>query len=187
MKNNNKFPKEISSNVFVKYIDRSEIKGLVGSLGHTISKKYEGQELIILAILKGSVIFLADLVREVRNVNIKLDFVSVDSFGKDKEKETTICFKKDIAIDITDKHVLIVEEIIDTGRAVKFLIDRVKLNHPKSINLITLFDKPYKRTSNLSPDHIGKKIDDQFIVGYGLDLEEFGRNLEDIYFLKYPQ
>jgi hypoxanthine phosphoribosyltransferase len=85
-----------------------------------------------------------------------------------------------------DKNVLIVEEIIDTGRALEFVHNRLKSSKPKHIEIITLFDKPYKRAVPIKADLIGKRIDDQFIIGYGLDLENYGRNFENIYFLKYP-
>ena len=85
-----------------------------------------------------------------------------------------------------DRNVIIVEEIIDTGRALLFLKQRLKLASPRSIEVITLFDKPYKRAVSVEADMIGKKIDDQFIVGYGLDLEDYGRNLQDVFYLKYP-
>lgn len=182
-----KFPDKFTSNQFVKYIDRSEIKGLIGSLGHTISKKYEGKELVIISVLKGSCIFTADLIREIKNVKVYVDFVKFSSLGRDDESYGTIRLVKDINSDLLNKNVLIVEEIIDTGRALYFLKERIKLANPQSVEIITLFDKPYKRAIPIKADLIGKKIDDQFIIGYGLDLEEYGRNFQDVYFLKYPQ
>jgi len=182
-----KFPDKFTSNQFIKYIDESEIQGLIGSLGHTISKKYEGQELVILSVLKGSMVFTADLVREIKNVKLYLDFIRPSSVGRDNESHGTIILTKDISSNIMDKNVLIVEEIVDTGRALFFMKERIKLANPKSVEVITLFDKPYKRAVPIKADLIGKKIDDQFIIGYGLDLEEYGRNFRNIYFLKYPQ
>ncbi len=181
-----KFPDRFASNQFVKYINKDEIKGLIGSLGHTISKKYEGQELVIVGLLKGSLVFMADLIREIKNVKVYIDFIKVEAVGRDRENNGTISISHDIKTNILDKNVLIVEEIIDTGRALEFVHKRLKSSNPRSIEIITLFDKPYKRAVPIKADLIGKKIDDQFIIGYGLDLENFGRNFEDIYFLKYP-
>ncbi len=181
-----KFPDKFASNQFVKYINQDEIKGLIGSLGHTISKKYEGEELIVIGILKGSMVFMADLIREIRNVKVFVDFIRVEAIGRDKENNGSIVISKDIRTNILDKKILIVEEIIDTGRALEFVYNRLKNSNPKSIEVITLFDKPYKRAVPIKADLIGKRIDDQFIIGYGLDLENYGRNFENVYFLKYP-
>lgn len=181
-----KFPDRFASNQFVKYINKDEIKGLTGSLGHTISQKYEGQELVVIGLLKGSMVFMADLIREIKNVKVFVDFIKVEAIGRDRENNGTIIISKDIKTNILDKNVLIVEEIIDTGRALNFVHERLKNSNPRSIEIITLFDKPYKRAVPIKANLIGKKIDDQFIIGYGLDLENYGRNFEDIYFLKYP-
>jgi hypoxanthine phosphoribosyltransferase len=181
-----KFPNKFISNQFVKYINKDEIKGIIGSLGHTISKKYEGQELIIIGILKGSMVFMADLIREIQGVKVFIDFIKVDAIGRDKENNGTIIIEKDIKTNLLDKNVLIVEEIIDSGRALDFVKNRVNSAMPRNIEIITLFDKPYKRAVPIKADLIGKKIDDQFIIGYGLDLENYGRNFQDVYFLKYP-
>ena len=181
-----KFPDKITESQFIKYIDESEIQGLVGSLGHTISEKYRGQELIIICVLKGAFVFLADLVREIKDVKVYIDFIKVEAVGRDHESEGTIRISKDFSTNILDKNVLLVEEIVDSGRALYFLKERIMLSKPKSLEVVSLFDKPYKRAVPTRLEHIGKKIDDQFIVGYGLDLEEYGRNFEHIYFLKYP-
>jgi hypoxanthine phosphoribosyltransferase len=181
-----KFHSKFEATQFVKYIDEHEIRGIVGSLGHTISKRYEGQELVLIGILKGSSVFMADLIREIKNVKLTVDFVSLTAIGRSKESNGTIIINKDISSNIENKNVLIVEEIIDTGRALNFLKQRLQNSSPRSIEIITLFDKPYKRAVPINADFIGKKIDDQFIIGYGLDLEDFGRNFKDVYFLKYP-
>jgi|GEM_PF-331463 len=182
----NKFPSNFVSSQFVPYLEKSEIKSLVETLGHTLSQRYKGQELVIIGVLKGSMVFIADLVREIKGVKVYIDFVKLSSQGRSKESHGTVTLAKDISTNIQDRNVLIVEEIIDTGRALHFLKHRLHLSEPRSLEILTLFDKPYKRAVKLVPDYIGKKIDDQFIVGYGLDLEEYGRNFEEIYYLKYP-
>ena len=124
--------------------------------------------------------------KQIRNVKVTIDFLKITSVGRDKENSGTIILEKDISSNIQDKNVLIVEEIIDTGRALYFLKERLHQAGPRSVEILTLFDKPYKRAVPLTADYIGKQIEDQFIVGYGLDLDEYGRNIQDIYYLKYP-
>jgi hypoxanthine phosphoribosyltransferase len=181
-----KFPNSFVSDQFVPYIQESEIQTIVKSLAHTLSQKYQGQDLILVSVLKGSNIFLSDLVKNIKNVKVYIDFVSLAAIGRSKESSGCIIIKKDIQTNILDKNILIVEEVIDTGRALHFLKNRLQQGSPRNIEIITLFDKPYKRAVPIKADYIGKQIDDQFIVGYGLDLDEYGRNFCDIYYLKYP-
>lgn len=182
----NKFPSSFVSGQFVSYIDAKEIKGIVETLGNALSQKYQGQELVLVGVLKGSMVFLADLIREIRGVKIYVDFVKMQAVGRSKENHGTITFSKDLTTNLMDRNVVIVEEIVDTGRALSFLKKRILLSSPRSLEVVTLFDKPYKRAVNIQPDLTGKKIDDHFIVGYGLDLEDYGRNFEELYYLKYP-
>ena len=181
-----KFPSSFVSSQFVNYIDTKEIKGIVEAMGNTLSQKYQGQDLVLVGVLKGSMVFLADLVREIKGVKVYLDFVKLQAVGRSKENHGTITISKDLTTNLMDRNVVIVEEIVDTGRALSFLKKRILLSSPRSLEVITLFDKPYKRTVNVQPDMTGKKIQDQFIVGYGLDLEDYGRNFEQVYYLKYP-
>ncbi len=182
----NKFPSDFVSDQFVKYIDAQEIQSITETLAHTVSQRYQGEDLIIVCILKGSVLFTSDFVKKLKNINVYLDFIQLASVGRDKESSGTIVIKKDISHNIQGKNVLIVEEIIDTGRALHFLTERLRQSKPRSIEVLTLFDKPYKRAVPLKADYIGKQIEDQFVVGYGLDLDHYGRNINDIYYLKYP-
>ena len=168
----NKFPSSFVSSQFVKYIDSKEIKGIVEALGNQLSQKYQDQDLVLICVLKGSMVFTADLIRQIRGVKVYVDFVKLQAV--------------DYTTNLMDRNVVIVEEIVDTGRALSFLKKRILLSSPRSLEVVTLFDKPYKRTVNIQPDMTGKKIDDQFIVGYGLDLEDYGRNFEQLYYLRYP-
>lgn len=181
-----KFPSSFVSSQFVKYIDSKEVKGIVEALGNTLSQKYQGQDLVLIGVLKGSMVFLADLAREIKGVKVYVDFVRVQAVGRSKENHGTITISKDFTTNVMDRNVVIVEEIVDTGRALSFLKKRIQLGQPRSLEVITLFDKPYKRAVNIQPDLTGKKIEDQFVVGYGLDLEDYGRNFEHVYYLKYP-
>ena len=181
-----KFPSDFVSAQFVKYIEQSEIENITKSLAATLNERYKGEELVIIGELKGSLLFLSDLLKHLQNIKVYVDFVHLNSVGRDKESHGTITLNKDIKTNVMGKNVLIVEEIVDTGRALHFLKSRIQQSSPRSVELLTLFDKPYKRVVSLKPDYIGKQIDDQFIIGYGLDLEEYGRNISDIYYLKYP-
>jgi hypoxanthine phosphoribosyltransferase len=182
----NKFPSSFVSSQFVKYIDQKEIKSYVEALGNAISQKYKDQDLVLVGVLRGSAVFLADLIREIKGVKVYVDFVKLKAVGRSKESHGTITISKDVTTNLMDRNVLIVEEIIDTGRALNFLIKRIQLASPRSLEVVSLFDKPYKRAVNIQPSLSGKKIDDQFIIGYGLDLEDYGRNFEEVYYLRYP-
>lgn len=181
-----KFPHNFVSDQFVEYIDESEVQSVVESLGHTISQKYKGEELVLVGLLKGSMVFMADLARHIKNVKVYIDFMKVEAVGRSKESNGTIVISKDISSDILNKNVLIVEEVIDTGRALNFVKERISQAGPRNIEIITLFDKPYKRAVPVKADYIGKQIEDQFIIGYGLDLDQYGRNMSEVHYLKYP-
>lgn len=181
-----KFPSDFVSDQFVEYIDREEIAKITKSLAASINERYQGEELILISVLKGSMIFLSDFVKQLDNIKVYIDFIHLGSVGRSKENAGTIVINKDIKTNILEKNVLIIEEIIDTGRALNFLKNRLAQAGPRSIEILTLLDKPNKRAVPIKADYIGKQIDDQFVVGYGLDLEEYGRNINDVYYLKYP-
>ncbi|HAR43555.1 MAG TPA: hypoxanthine phosphoribosyltransferase [Bdellovibrionales bacterium] len=170
---------------FTKYLNRHEIDAAVQSLANRINADYEGKQVLLVAVLKGALIFVADLVRLLK-VDNEIDFVRLSSYGKARTSSGTVTILKDIQMDIRGKDVLIVEEIIDSGRTLKFLYERLKAAGPNSLEIITLLDKSAKRVVEVPVKYVGKKIDDQFLIGYGLDLEEHCRNLPDIYYLKYP-
>lgn len=170
---------------FTKYLNRHEIEASIQSIAHRINTDYEGKEVVLVAVLKGAILFLADLVRFLK-VNHEVEFVRLSSYGKARASSGTVTILKDIQADIRNKHVLIIEEIIDSGRTLKFLYERLKAAGPASVEIVTLLDKSAKRVVDVSVKYVGRTIDDQFLVGYGLDLEEKARNLPDIYYLKYP-
>jgi hypoxanthine phosphoribosyltransferase len=161
------------------FITKDEIKKLVKSLAKQLEVDYDGKEVIFICPLRGSIHFCADLMREVR-LPQQVDFVHLQAV----EKGGAIKIIKDIGTNIAGKHVLIVEEIIDTGRTLSFLRNRLLASSPASLKIITLLDKPARRELQIRPDYIGRTIDDRYVVGYGMDNEEFGRNYPDIYFLK---
>jgi hypoxanthine phosphoribosyltransferase len=161
------------------FITQEEIQTLVRSLAKQIEVDYEGKEVVFICPLRGSIHFCADLMRELE-LPQQVDFVQLQSVSKGG----SIKIIKDISINLADRHVLIVEEIIDTGRTLKFLRDRLASAGPASLKIVTLLDKPARREIPLRPDYIGRTIDDRYVVGYGMDSEELGRNYPDIYFLK---
>ena len=170
---------------FTKYLTRHEIDIAVQSVAQKINKDYEGKSVVLVTVLKGAILFAADLIRHLKVEN-EIEFVRLSSYGKARTSSGTVTILKDISTDIRDRHVLILEEIIDTGRTLQFLYDRLKASGPASVEIVTLLDKASKRIVNVPVKYVGRQIDDQFLVGYGLDLEEKARNLPDIYYLKYP-
>lgn len=170
---------------FTKYLTRHEIQLTVQSLADRINADYGNQEVLLVGVLKGAVLFLADLLRQLK-LPVEVEFVRLSSYGKARSSSGTVTLVKDIQADIRNRHVLIVEEIIDSGRTLRFLYDRILASHPASLEIVTLLDKVSKRVVDVGVKYAGRVIDDQFLVGYGLDLEEFSRNLPDIYYLKYP-
>lgn len=161
------------------FLTREEIDELVTQLAEQIDSDYEGKDVVFICPLRGSVHFTADLMRKV-NIPQQVDFVYV----KAVERGGAIEIVKDISLNIAGKHVLVVEEIIDTGRTLSFLRSRLFASAPASLKIVTLLDKPARRELAIKADYIGKTIDDRYVVGYGMDSEEVGRNYPDIYTLK---
>lgn len=182
----NKFPSNFVSEQFVPYIEEKEIDEITTNLAAKISERFKGEEVIIVGILKGSMVFISDLIKKVRGVTIYIEFVQLQSIGRSKESAGTMVIKKDIKTNIQGRNILIAEEIIDTGRALHFLINRLQQAEPRTIEVLTLFDKPYKRITPVKVHYIGKQLDDKFVVGYGMDLENYGRNIKDLFYLRYP-
>lgn len=163
----------------VPFLTSDEIKELIEDLATQIESDYDGKEVIFICPLRGSVHFTADLMRKV-DLPQQVDFVHVQA----TERGGAIKIVKDISVNIAGKHVLIVEEIIDTGRTLSFLRSRLFASAPASLKIVTLLDKPARRELPIKADYIGKTIEDRYVVGYGMDSEELGRNYPDIYALK---
>lgn len=159
----------------IPYIEADEIAKMVESLAETIDRDYGKEPLVLMCPLKGSFMFVADLARKIKNPNVEFDFVQVKSLGK------SMRVLKDISIDIYEKNVLICEEIIDAGRTLSFLKRHLQHSHPRTVRIATLIDKPARREIPLRPDYVGKVIRDRYVIGYGMDSDELGRNYADIY------
>lgn len=160
----------------IPYITEEEIDQMVADLAKQIEFDYHGKEIILICPLKGSTLFLSDLSRKISNPQI-LDFVHLTS-----PRGESVRILKDITQNITGKHVIVVEEIVDAGRTLSFLKTRLLASNPASLKIVALLDKPARRELPLKPDYIGRTIEDRFVVGYGLDSEELGRNYKDIYY-----
>ncbi|SMB99904.1 hypoxanthine phosphoribosyltransferase [Thermanaeromonas toyohensis ToBE] len=160
-----------------------QIKQRVKELGEAISRDYEGKDLLVVGILKGAIIFLADLVREI-TIPITLDFMAVSSYGSGTSSSGVVRILKDLEVPVEDKHVLIVEDIVDTGLTLKYLLDNLRARQPLSLKCCTILDKPERRLVDVQIDYRGFCIPDYFVVGYGLDYNQKYRHLPDICVLK---
>lgn len=157
-------------------LSEEEIKAKVKELAQRIEKDYEGQDILLVGILKGASVFVADLMREI-HLDVNIDFMSVSSYGSGTVSSGTVKILKDLDVDIEDKNVLIVEDIIDSGATLRNLYDTLMTRNPKSLRLCTLLDKPDRRKVQIDVDYVGFEIEDKFIVGYGIDYDEKYRNL----------
>ena len=158
-------------------ISEEEIKSKVYEIAKRIEEDDKDEEnLLVVGILKGANIFVADLIRNI-NLDVNMDFMSVSSYGNSTESSGTVKIIKDLDVDIENKNVLIVEDIIDSGLTLSNLVAALKTRNPKSLKLCTLLDKPQRRTVNIPVDYVGFVIEDKFIVGYGIDYAEKYRNL----------
>ena len=164
-------------------ISREQLADKVAELGTKISEDYKGEELFLIGILKGSVPFMADLMRAI-TLDVEMDFMSVSSYGSGTKTSGVVRILKDLDSDIAGKNVLIVEDIIDSGLTLAYLKEYLAKRNPKSIKIVTMLSKPARRKADLEADYTGFVIDDMFIVGYGLDIDQKYRNLPYISWIK---
>ncbi|OPJ61067.1 hypoxanthine phosphoribosyltransferase [Clostridium oryzae] len=164
-------------------LDEKEIRAKVKKIGEEISREYKGKDLVLIGILKGSVMFMADLMKEI-TIPCSMDFMAVSSYGSSTKSSGVVKIIKDLDVEIRDKHVLIVEDIIDTGITLKYLIEYLKTRKPASLEIACLLNKPERRKAEIDVKYIGFQVPDYFIVGYGLDYDEIYRNLPCIGILK---
>ncbi|UHA75313.1 hypoxanthine phosphoribosyltransferase [Paenibacillus sp. 481] len=160
-----------------------QIQARVKDLGEQLSRDYEGKFPLVVCVLKGAFIFMADLVKHV-SVHLETDFMAVSSYGASTKSSGVVRILKDLDVSVEGRDVLIVEDIIDTGLTLSYLIEVLQGRKANSIRVVTLFDKPARRTANMEADYKGFVLPDEFIVGYGLDYAEKYRNLPYIGVLK---
>lgn len=161
------------------FLTHDEIQNLVTDLARKIEADYQDKEILWICPLRGSMHFISDIMRKVR-LPQQLDFVQMETLSKGG----TVRFTRDVSTNLTDKNIIIAEEIIDSGRALYYLVNHLELARPASIKIVTLLDKPARRELPIRADYIGKVIEDRYVVGYGMDSEEQGRHYKDIYYLK---
>lgn len=161
------------------FIPSREVHLKIQEIARDISREYRGKRLILVCILKGAVVFLADLMRNL-SIPVTIDFISVSSYGYAARSSGKVRLIKDLDLDIAGEHVLLVEDIIDTGITLKFLLQLLESRGPASLKVCTLLDKVERREVSLTPDYTGFVIPDHFVVGYGLDYGESYRYLPDI-------
>ena len=157
-------------------IPQEELEGRIREMAAQISKDYEGEKLHLVCILRGSIFFTCELAKYI-TVPVTIDFMSVSSYGDGTESSGRIKIMKDLDDPIKDKNVLVVEDIIDSGRTLSHLLSFLQVREPKSLKLCTLLDKPDRRVVDVTVDYVGKEIPDLFVVGYGLDYAQKYRNL----------
>jgi hypoxanthine phosphoribosyltransferase len=169
---------------FTPVIKKDEIQRRIARIAQTISTDYQGRELVLIGVLKGAFIFLADLVRQLTLEKVKIDFLQASSYGADTVSSENIVLKKDIDVDIRGKDVLVVEDIVDTGLTLAYLINHLECSSPGSIKVCAMIDKSERRTASVKVDYACTTVEEGFLVGYGLDYAEYYRNLPEIYHMK---
>ena len=163
--------------------DQAQLEAKVAQLGEQISRDYEGKDLLLVGVLKGSVVFMADLMRRI-TVPAAIDFMAVSSYGSGVKTSGVVRILKDLDRSIEGKDLLIVEDILDSGMTLHYLRDLLRDRGCASVRIVTLLDKPERRKVGIHPDYVGFQIPDAFVVGYGLDYAEKYRNLPYVGILK---
>ena len=162
-------------------IDRHQIAARVAELGTAITKDYEGRNLLLLSVLKGAVIFMADLARAI-GLPLEMEYLAISSFQQDRDTDErrNIRITKDVAAPLCDKDVLVVEDIIDTGLTLYYILRFLAAKEPHSLEVCTLLDRPYRRLVDINVRYTGFTAPDTFFVGYGFDYQQRKRNLPDV-------
>jgi len=169
----------LKPHVLKEMISEDVIKKRVAELGKQISADYADKNVLAVGVLKGSVIFMSDLVREMEGSHVEIGFLAVSSYeGTDSSGTVRLLFDLDRPLE--DTHVLIVEDILDTGNTLSYLTNMLSLRNPASMKLVALLDKPERRKAKITLDYRGFEIPDRFVVGYGLDYDGYYRNLKNI-------
>ena len=164
-------------------VSEKEIEGFVNTLAKQIEKDYNDKDFIMIGLLKGSISFMADIMKKV-NLDFAIDFMVASSYGSSTESSGNVEIKKDVSMPIANKDILIIEDIIDSGNTLSFIVKYLLSKGANSVKICTLFDKPLRRKVDIKPDYSGMIVPDEFIVGYGLDYDEKYRNLPYVGILK---
>jgi hypoxanthine phosphoribosyltransferase len=162
---------------------KSEIDSKINSMAHEISRDYQGSEPILVGVLKGAFVFMSDLMRAL-TIPVQLDFVRLASYGDSMKGGEVIRLTKDLELPVQERDLLVVEDIVDTGRTLKFLMDDLRGRGPRSVRCCVLVDKGERREVDFTADYVGFVLDEGFVVGYGLDWAESFRYLPDLCIVK---
>ena len=157
-------------------VDRDALADRIAELGDEISEDYEGRDLLLVGVLKGAVFFMADLMRHIR-VHCEVDFMAISSYGAATDSSGVVRILKDLDINIRERHVLVVEDIIDSGLALSYLVRNLSAREPASLEICALLTKPSRREIEVPVRYVGFEIPNRFVIGYGLDFAERYRNL----------
>jgi hypoxanthine phosphoribosyltransferase len=160
-----------------------QIQEKIKELGEALTSEYEDRNPLVICVLKGAFIFMADLVKQIK-IPLEIDFMAISSYGQSTKSSGVVKIIKDLDVSVEGRDVLIVEDIIDSGLTLTYLIDVLERRNALSVAVVTLFDKPAQRTSGIEADYTGFRLPDAFVVGYGLDYAEKYRNLPYIGILK---
>jgi hypoxanthine phosphoribosyltransferase len=160
-------------------LTREQIAVKVAELGARITADFAGEAVVLIGVLKGATIFLADLAREIK-LDVSFDFIAVSSYGSAKQQSGEVRLVKDVDQSMEGKNVILVEDILDTGLTLTYIGKLLQAHEPKSVRIAALLDKPSRRIEPIRADYVGFQIPDQFVVGYGLDFAERYRNLPDV-------
>jgi len=165
-------------------ISAEQIARRVREMGAQIERDYQGKELVLLGVLKGSYMFISDLARTI-DLPLSIDFIGLSSYGEATESSGVVKITSDLTKPIENKHVLIVEDIVDTGLTMRYLLDNLATRRPASVKLCTLLHKPSRARTRIPIDYLGFQIEDRFVVGYGLDHDDKYRNVPFIGVLRH--
>lgn len=157
-------------------LTEQQVDERIQRLGEQISRDYEGKQVHLICVLKGGSMFLCELAKRI-TLPVSLDFMSVSSYGKDMTSSGVVRIVKDLDDPIKDKHVIVVEDIVDSGRTLSYLLEMLQKRNPASMAICTLLDKPERRVTDVKVEYTGFQIPDEFVVGYGLDYDQRYRNL----------
>ncbi|MCQ2527131.1 MAG: hypoxanthine phosphoribosyltransferase [Lachnospiraceae bacterium] len=167
-------------------LSEEEVDRRINEIGEQITKDYEGKTVHLLCVLKGGSFFMCELAKRI-SVPVSLDFMSVSSYGKDTKSSGVVKIVKDLDESIKGKDVLVVEDIVDSGRTLSYLMELLAAREPASLRLCTLLDKPERRVVDVNVDYTGFQVPDEFVVGYGLDYDQLYRNLPYIGVVKFDE
>ena len=164
-------------------LSEEEVDAKIKAIGEQISKDYAGKSVHLVCVLKGGSFFMCELAKRI-TVPVSLDFMSVSSYGSETKSSGVVRIVKDLDEPLKGKDVIVIEDIVDSGRTLSYLLEMLRDRGPASLRLCTLLDKPERRVTDVHVDYTGFQIPDEFVVGYGLDYDGLGRNLRDIYVVK---